>query len=81
MYRKKEREVNKMVNYIGTRKVNATFYTDYERTKIETITTHFTGVGETIDKTRKSINEKVKRYTNSTYVIEVTPISEYFETI
>ena len=70
-----------MVNYIGTRKVNATFYTDYERTKIETITTSFTGVGETIDKTRKSINEKVKRYTNSTYVIEVTPISEYFETI
>lgn len=70
-----------MVKYTGVRTVKATFYTDYERTKVETITTRFTGVGETIDKTRKSINEKVKRYTSNTYVIEVTPISEHFETI
>ena len=80
MYRKKEREENKM-GYKGTRKVEATFYINKEKTETRTMIQTFTSYTESIEKSRKSLTSQVERYADNPYMIEVKNISEYFESM
>lgn len=65
--------------YVGIRKVNATFYTNVEKTEVRTMVHTFKTCQNTIDECRKALTKKVNEYKNNPYIIEVTPISEYFE--
>ena len=68
-----------MMYYVGTRKVEATFYTDTNKTTTRTMVHTFKSCAETIDKCRESLTKQVNRYADNPFVIKVTPISEYFE--
>ena len=65
--------------YTGVRKVNATVYTDVEKTIERVITVTFTTCDYTIDDCRKTLNKKMKEYSANPFVKKVTPVSEYFE--
>lgn len=64
--------------YVAERKVNATVFTDVEKTIERVITVTFTTCDYTVDGCRKTLNKKMKEYSANPFVKEVTPVSEHF---
>ena len=65
--------------YKGTRKIEATFYIDVNKTEVRTMTHTFVTYDNTIDECRKNLTEQINRYKDNPLMIKVTLISEYFE--
>ena len=67
--------------YKGTRKIEATFYADVNKTEVRTMTQTFVTCAYTIDKCRENLTKQVKRYADNPFIVKVTPMSEHFETV
>ena len=65
--------------YKGTRKIEATFYIDVNKTEVKTMIHTFVTYDNTIDECRKNLTEQINRYKDNPLMIKVITISEYFE--
>lgn len=68
-----------MMYYVGERRIKATFFVDNTKKEIRTMEQTFKTCAKTIDECRENLTKKVNEYASLPLMIEVTPISEYFE--